>query len=98
MLLSKIAKMKLVYKIVSLLIIPSFALSNLAIAVPQTEIPAKIEESHARQIEAISNPDKVIIAREAGLVKSKFTSKTGVPDGIRKKGHLMIDHCTTQNS
>ena len=68
-------------KIVSIILIHTFVLSGLALAAPG---PIKSSSADA----SIINPDKIVIPREFGLVKSKFT---GTSD--RLIVHIQDAHC-----
>ena len=70
-------------KIVSILLIQTFILSSLALAAPGPS-PVKSSSTNA----TIVNPDKIVIPREFGLVKSKFT---GTSD--RLVVHIQDAHC-----
>ncbi len=63
-------KHTLSYKIITILIIQAFFLSNLALAVPKKEEGPGLPEK-----EVITSPDKVVIPRDFGLVKTRFQGK-----------------------
>ena len=77
----------MIKKLLSLFIVQAFVLSNIAFAVPTT---AATDDSLklSKQKEVISDPEKMIIPREAGLVKSKFAGKNG-----KLIVHIQDAHC-----
>lgn len=70
-------------KIISILLIQTFLLSNIAFAAPQ-ENPANV----INQDEIIQNPEKIVIPREFGLIKSKYIGKNG-----KLVVHIQDAHC-----
>ncbi len=64
---------KVLLKIISVVIVQSFVLSSIAFAVP-----AGTESETAASKEGVTDPEKIIIPRDCGLVKSKFTGKSGM--------------------
>lgn len=63
----KISRGSIFLKSISFLIIGTFLISNVAIAVPQEKTPATPEQQNA-----VTAPDKINIPREVGIIKSKF--------------------------
>jgi len=74
---------KFLTKVVSILIIQSFLLSNIAFALP-TEPSSKT----TKPPEMTTNPERIVIQRDFGLVKSKFTGNSG-----KLVIHIQDAHC-----
>ena len=73
-------------RIVSILIIQAFLISNVSFALSAPSEAEKV--TLARHEEAVASPDKVVIQRDFGLIKSKFT-------GNKRKliVHIQDAHC-----
>lgn len=78
---------RILLKAVAVFVIQAFILSGAAFAVPTT---ATTDEGFKleKQKEVISDPEKIIIPREAGLIKSKFAGKGG-----KLIVHIQDAHC-----
>ena len=70
-------------KLISIFLIPTFILSNIAYASPTTN-----SASNQSQNITVTNPENIVIPREFGLVKSKFTGKDD-----RLVIHIQDAHC-----
>lgn len=75
---------KFFLKATSLVVIQAFLLSNIAFAAPA----AKAQAPLASHEEIAANPENIVIPREFGLVKSKFTGNSG-----RLIVHIQDAHC-----
>ncbi len=71
-------------KVVSTLIIQTFLLSSIAFAIPNDKSPAKLTP----QYNIAQNPEKVVIPRDFGLVKSNFVGNSG-----KLVIHIQDAHC-----
>lgn len=69
-------------RVVSLILIPAFLCSGISFATPQEKVPDLI----AREV--VTNPNNVIIPREYGLVKSKYSADSG-----KLVIHIQDAHC-----
>src|SRR3989338_8900781 len=69
-------------KIITYLLIHAFLFSNIAFALPQE----KLADSTKQEI--ITDPEKIVIPRDAGIVKSKYIGKGG-----RLVIHSQDAHC-----
>jgi hypothetical protein len=74
-------------KAICLLIVQAFLFSNIALAVP-TSTTTDDNLKLAKQKEVIFDPEKIIIPREAGLIKSRFAGKNG-----KLIVHIQDAHC-----
>lgn len=70
-------------KFVSALVVQSFILSSIAFAAPLTT-PTDLSKPQ----ETVTNPEKIVIPREAGIVKAKFTGNSG-----KLIIHIQDAHC-----
>ncbi len=81
--LSSMARLK---KIVSIILLPTFILTNLAFAEviknPNIKEPAK-------QSEVTTDPEKIVIPRDYGIVKAKYTAR----DSRKLVIHIQDAHC-----
>ncbi|MFA6610271.1 MAG: hypothetical protein WCT15_05435, partial [Candidatus Omnitrophota bacterium] len=71
-------------KVISTLIIQTFIFSSIAFAVPGEKSPVKINP----QYNIAENPEKVVIPRDFGLVKSNFVGNSG-----KLVIHIQDAHC-----
>jgi len=74
---------KFCVKLISIFLIPTFILSNIAYASPTTN-SAKAQS----QSITVTNPENIVVPREFGLVKTKFTGKDS-----RLIIHIQDAHC-----
>ena len=70
-------------RITSILLINTFIISNLAFAAP-----AENSSQLPKHEEIVANPDKIVIPRDFGLVKSKYIGKNG-----KLLIHIQDAHC-----
>ncbi len=86
MILPRLTTMARLKKVVAIVLLPTFILSNIAFAetskVATTNTPSK-------PVETVTNPDKIVIPRDYGLVKSRYTAK----DSNRLIVHIQDAHC-----
>ncbi|MBN1526019.1 MAG: hypothetical protein JW919_00335 [Candidatus Omnitrophica bacterium] len=66
----KISRGNFFLKSISFLLMGTFLITNVAMAVPQEKTPPAPEQQSA-----IVTPDKIVIPREVGIVKSRFVGK-----------------------
>lgn len=84
MIFSRISKGRSIFvKMVSLFVIQSFILSNIAFAAPENKPVTSTTQS-----EITTDPNKIVIPTDSGLIKSKFTGKSD-----RIIIHIQDAHC-----
>ncbi len=70
-------------KLISILILQAFIISNIAFALPKDQLA-----NLSKQPEITTDPEKIVIPRDFGLVKSKFVGSSG-----RLVVHIQDAHC-----
>jgi 2-phospho-L-lactate transferase/gluconeogenesis factor (CofD/UPF0052 family) len=75
-------------KLISAVVLFTFVISNVAFAIPDISSQNKAELQKQETIDLAANPEKVVVLRDHGLVKSKYVGRGG-----KLIVHIQDAHC-----